>query len=99
MEERKDVIAETKRQLAEIMQEDDKDGLYKQKTDLPLFPEINKFENVEWVFQFDEDEPMSISSLDGAKEFVIRVGNYHYSNIQFTDGKGKNLKIFAREKQ
>jgi len=100
MEEKKDVLAETKRLLAEIMQEDDKDGLYKQHTDLPLFPETKQFENVEWVFQFDDDEPILLAKpLDDTKEFVIKIGNNNQSNIWFYDGKGKTFKIFAREKQ
>lgn len=100
MEEKKDLLAETKKLLAEIMQEDDKDGLYKEQTDLPLFPEAKQFENVEWVFQFDEDEPKLFGSpLDDTKKLVIEINNTSTSNICFYDGKGKTFKIFAREKQ
>ncbi len=93
MEERKDVLAETKKLLAEIMEEDAKDGLY--ETVGPI-----TFENVEWMFQFDEDEPILLAKpLEDTKEFVLKIGNNNHSNIWFYDGKGKTLKIFAREKQ
>jgi hypothetical protein len=83
MEERKDVISETKKLLAEIMEEDSKDGLYEQEK--------------EWVFQFDDDEPRVFPDVYyDAKKLFIEIENT--SNIVFTDGKGKNLKIFAREK-
>ena len=58
------------------------------------------FENVEWVFQFDYDEPILLDKpLEDAKELVFRIGNNNNSNIWFYDGKGKTLKIFAREKK
>jgi hypothetical protein len=58
------------------------------------------FENVEWVFQFDDDEPILLAKpLEDTKEFVIRIGNNNQSNICFYDGNGKTFKIFAREKQ
>ena len=53
--------------------------------------------SLEWVLQFDNDEPIPIEIIGEQKEFVIRIsGN---SNIHFSDGKGKNLKIFAIEKK
>lgn len=51
------------------------------------------FINVEWVFQFNDDEPSSVGEV---KELTIRDTNN--SNIVFTDGKGNQFKIFAREK-
>ena len=73
---------------------------WKERVDSHQFPKTMSFENPEWVFQFDEDEPISItSSLDGTKEFVIRIGNNNNSNIWFYDGNGKTFKIFAREKK
>jgi hypothetical protein len=98
MEEKKDVIAETKRLLAEIMQEDDKDGLY-QTLELKI-PESITFENVEWVFQFDDDEPKLLATpLDDTKKLVIEIHNTSTSIILLKDGNGKTFKIFAREKQ
>lgn len=62
----------------------------------------NKIENVEWVFQFNEDEPIKMaepSAIGGAKELTLRIGNTSDSNIIFHDGKGNQFKIFAREKK
>ena len=84
MEERKDILAETKRLLAEIMQEDDKDALYEQEK--------------EWMFQFDDDEPgVFTNEYYNAKKLSIEIKNT--DAIVFTDGKGKTFKIFAREKK
>lgn len=52
---------------------------------------------VEWVFQFDNDDPFVIKRMGEEKEYVIRISSN--SNIHFSDGNGKNLKIFARQKQ
>jgi hypothetical protein len=63
-------------------------------------PESITFENVEWVFQFDDDEPKLLATpLDDTKKFIIEISNTSTSNILFTDGNGKTFKIFAREKQ
>jgi hypothetical protein len=87
-------MEETKKLLAEIMEEDAKDGLYGKLI------ASETFENVEWVFQFDDDEPILLAKpLEDTKEFVIRIGNNNTSNIWFYDGNGKKFKIFAREKQ
>jgi hypothetical protein len=87
-------MEERKKLLAEIMEEDAKDGLYGKLI------ASETFENVEWVFQFDEDEPILLAKpLEDTKEFVIRIGNNNQSNIWFYDGNGKKFKIFAREKQ
>jgi hypothetical protein len=87
-------MEDRKKLLTEIMEEDAKDGLYGKL----IAPET--FENVEWVFQFDDDEPILLAKpLEDTKEFVIRIGNNNQSNIWFYDGNGKKFKIFAREKQ
>ena len=59
------------------------------------------FENVEWVFQFDDDEPKILATPYGdTKKLVIEINNTSTSNIWFFDGSsGKTFKIFAREKQ
>ena len=63
-------------------------------------PESITFENVQWMYQFDEDEPKPFpSTLDDTKKLVIEINNTSTSNICFYDGKGKTFKIFAREKQ
>jgi prepilin-type processing-associated H-X9-DG protein len=64
-------------------------------------PESITYENVEWVFQFDDDEPKVFNSpLGDTKKLVIEINNTSTSNIWFFDGSsGKTFKIFAREKQ
>lgn len=57
------------------------------------------YEDVEWVFQFDEDEPHLIGApLEGNKKLIIEVRDTNTSNICFYDGNGKAFRIFAREK-
>lgn len=71
-----------------------------QQTEVSIDFKEKIFENVEWVFQFDYDEPILLDKpLEDAKELVFRIGNNNNSNIWFYDGKGKTLKIFAREKK
>ena len=56
------------------------------------------FEKVEWVFQFNDDNPILISKpIGGEKELIIKLNNKYCSNIVFHDGKGNTFKIFARE--
>ena len=61
-----------------------------------------KIKNVEYVFQFNNDEPINISSpsLIGrdSKELSLSIKVTSNSNIVFYDGKGNTFKIFAREK-
>jgi len=62
----------------------------------------HKIENVEWVFQFNDDKPIFIaepSPYGGAKELTLTVGNTINSDLVFRDNKGNEFKIFAREKQ
>jgi hypothetical protein len=91
-------MEDRKKLLAEIMEEDAKDGLY-QTLELKI-PQPITFENVEWMYQFDEDEPKLLATpLDDTKKLVIEINNTSTSNICFYDGEGKTFKIFAREKQ
>jgi hypothetical protein len=56
------------------------------------------FEKVEWVFQFNDDNPILISKpIGGEKELIIKLDNTSHSNIVFFDGKGNTFKIFARD--
>ena len=58
----------------------------------------HKIKNVEWVFQFNDDNPTVISKpCGGEKELIIKLNNTSHSNIVFFDGKGNTFKIFARE--
>jgi hypothetical protein len=59
---------------------------------------IETYDNVEWVYQFNNDNPILISKpIGGKKELIIKLNNKSYSNIVFDDGKGNTFKIFARE--
>lgn len=61
---------------------------------------VETFEQVEWVFQFNEDEPIRFAAaIDGTKEMTLTVSNRSDSNISFHDNKGNKFKIFAREKR
>jgi hypothetical protein len=72
----------------------------KQQKVLAKLQEPITFENVEWVFQFDNDEPTLFAKpLDNTKKLVIEINNTSTSNICFYDGNGKTFKIFATEKQ
>ncbi len=69
----------------------------KQQTAVPIG--IATYDNVEWVFQFNDDNPILISQpIGGEKELIIKLDNTSYSNIVFSDGNGNTFKIFAREK-
>jgi hypothetical protein len=57
-----------------------------------------EFKNVEWAFQFNEDEPVLLATPEkGTKKLIIHISNKKHSNIIFKDGKGNEFKIFARE--
>ncbi len=59
---------------------------------------IEEYDNVEWVFQFNDDNPILISKpIGGEKELIIKLNNTSHSNIVFFDGKGNTFKIFARD--
>ena len=57
-----------------------------------------EFKNVEWAFQFNEDEPVLLATpKKGTKTLSIHISNKKSSNIIFKDAKGNEFKIFARE--
>jgi hypothetical protein len=57
-----------------------------------------EFKNVEWAFQFNEDEPVLLATpKKGTKTLSIYISNKKSSNIIFKDAKGNEFKIFARE--
>lgn len=53
-----------------------------------------RFENVEFCFQFDDDEPVPFGS--GSNECHITLSNSADGNIIFTNN-GRRFKLFARE--
>ncbi len=57
-----------------------------------------EFKNVEWAFQFNEDEPVLLATPEkGIKTLSIHISNKKSSYIIFKDAKGNEFKIFARE--
>ena len=62
-----------------------------------------KYEDCEWCFQFDEDEPQIFAwTGDGVKydedpTVNLTISNTENSNIQFKHKNGKTFKLFARE--
>jgi hypothetical protein len=71
--------------------------------ELKLSPS-EKFEQCEWVFQFDEDEPQIFAwtgedtSKNEDPTVTFTIGNTKNAYISFTNQKSnKTLKIFARE--
>jgi hypothetical protein len=63
-----------------------------------------KYEECEWCFQFDNDEPQIFAWTDSDMEknedpkIVFSITNTENSYISFTNGEtGKQFKIFARE--
>lgn len=62
----------------------------------------NKIQNLEWVFQFNDDDPIHFAepSLFGhSTELSFTIGNTTDSIVTFEDGRGNSFKLFAREKQ
>lgn len=68
---------------------------------LPL-PETIVFENCEWCFQFDDDEPKVFASVEKSEEpteipkITFTLLNTSTSNIVFSHN-GREFKLFARE--
>ena len=63
-----------------------------------------KYDECEWCFQFDEDEPQIFAWTDSEMnsnedpKIVFTITNVENSYITFTNGKtGKSFKLFARE--
>ena len=55
-----------------------------------------RFENVEFCFQFDDDEPISFGT--GSNECHIILNNSADGHITFTNN-GRTFKLFARERE
>ena len=70
----------------------------------PIGLSQKKYENCEWCFQFDEDEPQVFAWTDddlNKSEYpkvIFTITNVENSYITFQNGKtGKLFKLFARE--
>jgi hypothetical protein len=58
-----------------------------------------EFEQVEWAFQFNEDEPcLFMKANNNEKALKVIVRNKLNSKYVFKDGKGNEFKIFARQR-
>jgi hypothetical protein len=58
------------------------------------------YKNVEWMFQFNNGEPILFCTpLNATKKLVIKINNTSTSHICFDDKNGNTFKIFAREKK
>ena len=71
------------------------------KNPIAILPQ-NKYEECEWCFQFDGNEPQVFAWTDddmGDDEPQVQftISNNADSNITFTHNDGKMFKIFARE--
>ena len=87
------------------MQEEQKDFILEgqipdEATEMKILG-IESFDQAEWVFQFDEDEPIVIAwsndeSEAGELSFVLKPNSGSNITFQSQDGK-KTLRIFSRE--
>ena len=58
-----------------------------------------EFKKPEWVFQFNNDEPVLLEKADKrSKKLVIEIGIKKNSALTFKDDKGNEFKIFPRER-
>jgi len=62
---------------------------------------IEDFDQAEWVFQFDEDEPITIAwsndeTEPGELNFILKPNSGSSVSFQSVDGK-KTLRIFSRK--
>lgn len=63
----------------------------------PTFHQPRRFNNVEFCFQFNDEEPISFGT--GSNDLHIHITPTENGNITFTNNDGKTFKIFAREIQ
>ena len=72
-------------------------NIFKSKEKIKIY--YTGFENVEWAFQFNDDEPCLLAGANNKEtSLTIRIRNKENSIITFSDGKGNDFKIFARER-
>jgi hypothetical protein len=61
---------------------------------------IEEFKQAEWVFQFDDEEPVVFAWINDPNEpgeLNLNLKPNNRSDLQFTDRNGRSFKIFARE--
>ncbi len=72
-------------------------NLFKPKKQITI--DIPEFENPEWVFQFNDNEPVLLAKAQkDQNKLVIEIGINENSILNFIDAKGNHFKIFARER-
>jgi hypothetical protein len=64
---------------------------------LRIAPAIT-FQQTEWVFQFDDEQPVVFASQQEEPNLTITLNNTNHASIEFTDNN-RRFKIFARERQ
>lgn len=67
---------------------------------IPLltFQPVETFQNTEWVFQFDDEEPTIFATQQTEPNLTITLNNTSNASIEFTNNN-RRFKIFARERQ
>lgn len=56
------------------------------------------FNQTEWAFQFDDEEPRVFASQQEEPNLTITLNNTNNASIEFTNNN-RRFKIFARERQ
>ena len=56
------------------------------------------FNQAEWVFQFDEEEPTVFATQQDQPNLTITLNNTNNASIEFSNNN-RRFKIFARERQ
>jgi hypothetical protein len=56
------------------------------------------FNQTEWVFQFDDEEPRVFATQQVEHSLTITLNNTNNASIEFTNNN-RRFKIFARERQ
>jgi hypothetical protein len=56
------------------------------------------FNQTEWVFQFDDEEPRVFATQQVEPSLTITLNNTNNASIEFTNNN-RRFKIFARERQ
>lgn len=61
-----------------------------------LYIHPQRYENTEFCFQFNDDEPVVFANSNG-NSCTIRIEPTSNSNMIFNDGSGNVFKLFARQ--
>jgi hypothetical protein len=56
------------------------------------------FNQTEWVFQFDDEEPRVFATQQEEPNLTITLDNTNHASIEFTNNN-RRFKLFARERQ